>query len=337
MRLVRGNEVCEVLLEGLLVREGDSARKYVTIDHARRAYDKAVAARLAAGYVIAPDVHADLDARAVLGDELMDRGDPRGELIGLASNPEAFAAKLDKHHDALFGPLASAVRRPSRGERSKAPIEVVWKAGFADEVRGSITPDLYKQLRELPIAQTITKIVAGDPGVGGSYVPLTNAMLRYGVPPKLHALALGNNGAKLFGGDLCRLLQSIPELVELDLDLASGTFAPVTIPTLRRLVLHQIDPMPVFASTFASLAELELRAVPYGARFLEHLGRSAIVKTLDKLVVWRSNLEDPSLLALAMHARRYAHLTSIDLPGNRFSTKAYLEAREDLPMLTKPT
>ena len=69
------------------------------------------------------------DERAVLGDELQQRGDPQGELIALQLALEALPATapkvrraaierriatcLDQHHDAFYGALAPHVQRAS--------------------------------------------------------------------------------------------------------------------------------------------------------------------------------------------------------------------------------
>jgi hypothetical protein len=69
------------------------------------------------------------DERAVLGDELQQRGDPQGELIALQLALEALPADaprvrraaierriatcLDQHHDAFYGALAPHVQRLS--------------------------------------------------------------------------------------------------------------------------------------------------------------------------------------------------------------------------------
>src|SRR5689334_22702898 len=91
-------------------------RHAFTLDDARAIYLAEVDARLAAGYVEAPDPMTDRDARLVYADELQLRGDPLGELIAvhgeLAQLPPGAdprhrrrlenraAAILDEHHDA---------------------------------------------------------------------------------------------------------------------------------------------------------------------------------------------------------------------------------------------
>src|SRR4051812_26380989 len=94
----------------------------------------------------------ELDAeRAVLGDELEQRGEPHGELIGLqmalAAMPadvpslrrrlieRRIAAVLDRHHDALYGELAPHVTRRSAPDVFDPACEVLgWSRGFAETI-----------------------------------------------------------------------------------------------------------------------------------------------------------------------------------------------------------
>ena len=126
----------------------------------------------------------DFDERAVLGDELQQRGDPLGELIGLqvaleqlpASVPvvrrrlieRKIAAHLDAHHDALYGALAPHVTRSSRPDLFDPALHVkAWRGGFADAIWVQVTRsgltlvEILGALRTLPIARFIRRLELG--------------------------------------------------------------------------------------------------------------------------------------------------------------------------------
>ena len=124
------------------------------------------------------------DERAVLADELQQRGDPQGELIALqlalealpASGPRVrrsaierrIAACLDEHHDAFYGALAPHVNRSSRPDLRYPALAVrAWRAGFADTVWLQATgdgvglADVVRAARELPIAREVRRVELG--------------------------------------------------------------------------------------------------------------------------------------------------------------------------------
>jgi hypothetical protein len=124
----------------------------------------------------------DLDEeRAVLGDELQQRGDPQGELIALQLAMEALPssapparrniiqrkvdAVLDQHHDALYGPLARHVMRLSKPDLENPGLLVkTWRRGFADAIWLQRTfathelVDLVRAIRTLPIARFVRRL-----------------------------------------------------------------------------------------------------------------------------------------------------------------------------------
>ena len=232
MRLVRDHDEEDIQLEGRLVRldrpgAPSALLRAGSILDARAAYLEAIDARLAEGYVEAPDPATDLDARLVYADELQLRGDPVGELIAVqaelaqlspAADPRhrrrlenRGAALLDEHHDAWFGSLARLVRKPSRKAPAVPVLEVDWRLGFAEAVRlrgDAELPihDVYARLRELPLSRQILRLVVGttDAGlrpadrvyshtIGPSYEPLLDAMLEHGIPSRLRELVLGDD------------------------------------------------------------------------------------------------------------------------------------------------
>jgi hypothetical protein len=125
-----------------------------------------------------------MDDRAVLADELQQRGEPQGELIALqlalaalpATAPRVrrsaierrIAAWLDTHHDAFYGALAPHVNRSSRPDLRYPALAVrAWRAGFADTVWLQATgdgvglADVVRAVRALPIAREVRRIELG--------------------------------------------------------------------------------------------------------------------------------------------------------------------------------
>jgi len=234
VRLVRDRDEWDVQLEGRLVRldrpgAPSSIVRAASADDARAVYLGEIDARLAEGYVEAPDPMTDREARLVYADELQLRGDPLGELIAvhgeLAQLPSTAdpkqrkrlenraAALLDEHHDAWFGPLARFVHKPSRKPPPVPVLEIGWRLGFAEDVRLRGADQLpiheaYALLRELPLSRQILRLTVGPtdaslrPGdriyphtVGPTYEPLLDAMLEHGIPSRLGELVLGDDQA----------------------------------------------------------------------------------------------------------------------------------------------
>jgi hypothetical protein len=203
VRLVRDRDEWDVQLEGLLVRldrpgAPSHLRRFASADDARAGYLDEIDARLAEGYVEAPDPATDREARLVYADELQLRGDPLGELIAVhrelellssSSSSSATAASdaadarhrkrlehraaaiIDEHHDAWFGGLARFVKKPSRKPPATPLLEIGWRLGFAEDVhlRGSDQLALdaaYARLRELPLSRQILRLALGAPNTG---------------------------------------------------------------------------------------------------------------------------------------------------------------------------
>lgn len=348
-----------------MVREGGVLRRFQTAKQARAAYEAALAAKREAGYVDAPDVIDDLDARLVYADELQQKGDPLGELIAvqhaLAHHRAALLpteqrrlerrvhALLDENHDALFGPLAAFVRRPSRATPVRPALEVTWRSGFADEIRMQRVPkialhDLYAQLRRLPLVRFTTKLVIGSPTLPspyleqGSYRQLLGAIGNDGTPAHLEKLVLGDiplsQRVSLDIGDLRPVVANCHSLEELELKRGMGILGPLVSESLRRLHFDNIaEPLrELTRSTLPALRELAVLN-GYGTVLLGLLVKSPLLDQLQSLTLRRCTLQDPDLEVIRNESARFAHLTRLDLRDNMFSRDAVRRARFRLPRL----
>lgn len=154
----------------------------------------------------------DDDELAVIADALLERGDPRGELIAaqraLAALPKAAPQArrgaltrtidrvLDVHHDALFGALAPHVDRASRPDlRLPALVVEVWRAGFAEVITlnapmgGPTLAEVHVAMRALPICARVRELRLG---VGTD--PAAAAAIAADPPPTLRTLWLTHAG-----------------------------------------------------------------------------------------------------------------------------------------------
>ena len=348
-----------------MVREDGVLRRFQTAKQARAAYEAAIAERRAEGFVDAPDVIDDLDARLVYADELQQRGEPLGELIAvqhaLAHHRSAMLptqqrrlerrvhALLDEHHDALFGTLAPFVRRPSRSTPHRPAVEITWRSGFADEIRIQRVPklalhDIYAQLRRLPLSRFTTRLVVGSPTLPspyleqGSYRQLLQTIASDGTPAHLRMLVLGDiplsQRVSLDIGDLRPVVANCHALEELELKRGIGILGPLVSDSLRRLQFDNIaEPLrDLPRSTLPALRDLAVLN-GYGTVLLGLLVKSPLLVQLQALTLRRCNLQDPDLELIRTESWRFQHLARLDLRDNVFSRDAVRRARARLPRL----
>jgi len=352
VRLVRGDEECDIQLEGRIVRiDQATVIRRDSVDAARVAVDEVVAERLAAGFVEAVDPILDREARRV---------ENRADGI------------IDANHDAWFGSLARYVRKPSRKGPAIPSVEIVWRLGYAEEVhlRGvSQLPidDAYARLRELPLSRQILRLVVGDPYQSfavdsPSYEALLAAMLAHGIPSRLRELVFGADqphrrpGIRL--GDLRPVVAAATALEVLRVVGGHGELG-IESPTLRTLEISDIVPADLrqlAATRLPALSELVVHArTPLGPPRLDHFpalahvtldnftrGGAGVVSLVEHvaaipsvrtLVLRRCELDDRELTALLAAPERYAHLTRIDLRHNQFSRALLTRAKRALPNL----
>jgi uncharacterized protein (TIGR02996 family) len=364
VRLVRGSEVWEIHHEGTVVRVGEVARRFLTGEHARVAYEKAVAEQCALGFTETPDVLDDLDARLVLADDLQQRGDPQGELIAvqtaLAGEHLSPAerkklakrenALLDANHELWWGPLAQFLRKRGNKYPLKPALEVTWDRGFVDSVRIQRAlkfqfDQIYGQLRKLPIARNLRRLVLGDPQLDTAmttvihYGAIFSVMEREGVPPHLKELVIGDvtpaRRPRIHLGDARAVLSACTHLERLEISAGSGTFAPFTSPTLRELAIAGIARTSMAAlidAKLPALVELDVTGVEIRA-FVELLLGSPLLAQLQRLTLSHCHMQDPDLAIFYMHWRRFEHLAHLDLRGNHFTQMMVKDVRTRLPQL----
>lgn len=163
----------------------------------------------------------DLEERRVLGDALIERGDPAGEVVQLqvaleTLPPEAPVVRrrlieskisrvLDEHHDAIFGALAPHVQRASRPDRRyPALTKALWRGGFLDAVHLASNATtlpldaIIAIVRDLPIARFLRCIdatsddnAAGMRELAARPIPtLRELVLRRNIVPDPRAIEL---------------------------------------------------------------------------------------------------------------------------------------------------
>jgi uncharacterized protein (TIGR02996 family) len=364
VRLVRGSEVWEIHHEGTVVRTNDAARRFLTGEHARVAYEKAIAEQRSDGFTETPDVFDDLDARLVLADDLQQRGDPQGELIAvqhaLAGEhlPPAERKRLgkrenailDDNHERWWGPLAQFLRKRGNKYPLSPAIEVTWDRGFVDSVRIQRSlkfsfEQIYSQLRKLPIARNLRKLILGDPQLDQAtstpihYGKVFQVMEREGVPPHLTELVIGDvtpaRRPRIHLGDARAVIAECTHLERLEINAGSGTFAPIVSPTLRELSIAgiaRVAVMPLIDSKMPALRSLDITGVEIRA-FLELLLGSPLLQQLERLTLSHCSMQDADLSVLYMHARRFEHLAHLDVRGNHFTQLMVKDVRTRLPRL----
>ena len=343
MRFVRGEEIWEIHHEGTQVRIGKQLKRFVSIERAREAYEQQIAERVAQGFIEAPDLITDLDARLVHADELQDKGDPLGELIALQSAPPTPASErriaklLGDQHAAIFGPLAPHAARFGVASKTRSAVEVTWRGGFAERVAIQRTQklalhDVYAQLRRLPLFTQIRELVIGDVE-DDSYTAMFATILAEGLPAHLRALEVGAYRAKLHVGDLRPIVAAAGELEVLRVAGETGILGPLVAPQLHTAAIDGFGSAAaaLVGSTLPALAELIIR---HNQRtMLDRLIDSGIVRRLRRLTLTHCGLMDADLQLILDEVDQFAHLELLELRGNTFGRAIVDRAKSRLSNL----
>jgi uncharacterized protein (TIGR02996 family) len=214
----------------------------------------------------------DHDMLRVYADVLIERGDPRGELIMLQlAGSEAEAE--------LAAKLSSALR----DDLAQARMQIAWREGFIDTIdlapAGTPLKDTFRKIAELPAARRLRRIVirCAKPGWG----PLGPHLAELAhVAPQLKGLRElaitehmrpGDEREPSAIGKIGVFTRACPKLEVLELGSTNTTLIDLEAPSLRRLVLEQISPYELWSLGLIRLPRLEelvirFRTVPAGAQ-----------------------------------------------------------------------
>jgi uncharacterized protein (TIGR02996 family) len=192
----------------------------------------------------------DRDAYSVYGDWLSERGDPRGELVGLQIKSDASTKPREDE-------ILAANRATWLGDLAKLDpkkdLGVTWRWGFIDGVRLGPPlesydtsevdfPDVYAKLMQLPGIQFLRELTFGAFNYDDyptSWSDCIEAMQEHGAPPSLQRLAFSRGGYwDISGtelGNLSPLYPALGKLRELSIELGSMDFGVMDLPALQKL------------------------------------------------------------------------------------------------------
>jgi uncharacterized protein (TIGR02996 family) len=279
--------------------------------------------------------------RKVMADFLLDRGDPRGELIAaqcLLAEPglseDRRAALRARQQELLYqheeGWLASYGLRPGEGELVRGFLETLTLRGARLEALHGLGRCPLRKVRAFDVSSQTLPALVGLPGLS-----------------KLESLHLSGTLA----GDELRSLLMLGELSGLTtLELtnhplgSAGAQALAGSPhlrSLRRLVLasaalgdEEIAALAE-ARSLQALTELSLPSNLVGARGADALARSPTFRELVRLDLRGNRLESEGAAALA-RSTQLARLVWLDLGQNQIGTEGALALAESrsLPSLS---
>jgi len=289
--------------------------------------DEPLLARMAAG---------DADAFYVYADQLLERGDPRGQLMALLALPssdsrarDGLSALIEQHPDVLAGPLAG------RLDRSDA----TWRHGFLDGLRiaydfgaDDTSFDAAQLLAEVfahPSSRLLRSLTVGVPTSGEVVYDDVIDVIASGAPETLSTLFIGDfsypdetemSWAKV--GDASSLWLALPNLEDVTFQGAEIALGVLEAPSLRRLALRTggLKKEPVQAITNGLLPRLEelelwLGDAGYGAEVTDTdlagilAGR---LPSLTRLAIKNAHVET-ELCELIVASRALPKLRALDL------------------------
>jgi hypothetical protein len=278
--------------------------------------------------------------RAVLGDELQQRGHPLGELIALQLALEQLPADapavrcnvlarriadhLDRHHDMLFGALAPYVDRLSKPDlRRPAMVVNAWRGGFADAIVVRDAPDIdareaLRILQELPIAQFARRLDIEASDVAALAQLATRAMpalselhvsVNSTAPQRLSALDLSSMMPKLDELTVMTKLVDVARLAStsvrtLALACDGNAVASVNLPALESLTLVSMRVDLALLDRLPKLEELVLHSCTLEPGWVDRLVRSPQLAKMRSLNLGPQPIDGAELALLLEHADR---------------------------------
>lgn len=274
---------------------------------------------------------ADLDARAVLADALLDAGDPRGEYLQLALSKQPTPAEIDRR-DELFGRLSPEWRRhlkPDDITLARNLRGIGFANGLPEIAHVQLrTPAVLDWLLErAPIRELEAQDYEADPrwvewlprhpivkhlrrlSAGGERPALTEPLLATGAFASVETLEVV---APLTASFAKTLAEKAPALRALTVRHLGDEVEPAAVRTLASLPLHALrlegvslaDSATKALAGFVQLERLELRSAT-----IEWSALSA----LPRLRALHLEASAPALGALAAFLGRSALLTELTL------------------------
>jgi uncharacterized protein (TIGR02996 family) len=307
-------------------------------------------ARMAAG---------DEDAYVVYADALLERGDPRGELIALfAKDPGAlrlraeFQSWLANYTELLAGPLAA--RLPH--------LQATWRLGFLESIRVAFdyirdredfsAASLLAAAFHHPSTRFLRGLAVGSPGRHRTGYEDVLATIAAVGPDALRTLSIGELDAHNDWvpdpelGDASDLWLALPYLDDVTFEGSALTLGVMHAPTLRRLTIRtRRFPMePLRAIVRAALPNLEQLEIWIGdtnfdagttREDLERLLLRGVYPRLVHLALCNASIAD-EICALVIRSPTAHGLRVLDLSNGTLgdaSAYALIQARDQLPNL----
>lgn len=209
----------------------------------------------------------DREAFAVYADWLMEKGDPRGELISLQlGNKEGQAKKLiEKHQDYFLGPLAehqkvhdenwnnasSSLRTPAQEKEweKTASQAFLWRNGYiyrcrlshdsySDESYQGSTAELLAQVFDHPSGRFVVELAFqsnGDPNEDDLQSIID--VIAKKAPPTVRKITFGDNIDQIswhHTGNLSKLWKGVPNLRTLDIETGEFEVGKMEAPKLEK-------------------------------------------------------------------------------------------------------
>jgi uncharacterized protein (TIGR02996 family) len=206
----------------------------------------------------------DHDVLRVYADVLIERGDPRGELIALQLGGSSDA-------DALAAQLSEALR----DQLAQARMQVAWREGFIDTIdiapAGTPLKDTFRKIAELPAARRLRRIVirCAKPGWG----PLGPHLAELAhVAPQLKALRElaitehmrpGDEREPSAIGKIGVFARACPKLEVLELGSKEVSLVDLELRSLRHLVLERFSSYEMYMFGTLQLPRLEHLALRF--------------------------------------------------------------------------
>lgn len=186
----------------------------------------------------------DHDVLRVYADVLIERGDPRGELIALQL--AGHSEEVRTREAQLTAQLSEALRTAL----GQARMQLAWRDGFVDTVdiapAGTPLKDTIRRLAEMPAARRLRRVVirCAKPGWGplgphlaelARVAPQLKALRELAITERMRA---GDEVEPSAIGKVAVFARACPKLEVLELGSKDASLVDLALPSIRRLVLE---------------------------------------------------------------------------------------------------